>query len=152
MSRSLDALRSLVQVTQPCDSYDISWLELAVSSNMPGLVGWWVGLLLLRYRSYPGLSASTALQTAIDKGYTAIAAMLVEHGVDVGEDQRAALASMAHLQPGERDEGSRPARCEARCKQLIKLALAARGLLEGDVVEEGGVAGIEDEEQAIWWF
>jgi hypothetical protein len=90
-----------MQVVQLCDSYDISWLELAVDSNMPGLVG-----LLLRYRSYPGPSAHSALQAAIDKGYTAIATLLVEHGVDVGEDQRVALVSMAQLQPGELENGS----------------------------------------------
>jgi hypothetical protein len=96
MSKNLDALRSLVQIKQPRQSYDVSWLELAVDSNMPGLFG-----LLLRNRSYPGLSAHSALQTAIEKGYTAIVAMLVEQGVEVAEDQRQALTSITHLEQGE---------------------------------------------------
>jgi hypothetical protein len=118
MSQNLAALRSLVQTKQPCDSYDISWLELAVSSNMPGLVG-----LQLRYRCYPGLAVCRALQTAIDKGCTAVATMLIEHGVDVTEEQRVALVSMTHLQLDE-CHGSQV----TKDKQDLKQALTARGL------------------------
>jgi hypothetical protein len=83
ITHNLDALQRLVQVVQPCGSYDIPWLELAARCNMPGLVG-----LLLRYRSFPGLSAHRALQAAIDRGYTKIASMLLEHGVEVTPDHK----------------------------------------------------------------
>jgi hypothetical protein len=85
---------------------------------MPGLVG-----LLLRLRSYPGLSARTALQTAIDKGYTGITTMLLEHVLEVAEDQKEGLKSLTQLKPGRR-YGSRA----THCKFQLKLALAARGI------------------------